>query len=168
MPGAVGLDVSPHTQADIIHDLNVFPYPFADNEWDEIICRHVLEHLTDFLRSLEELYRITKPNGVIKIWTPHYSSVFSFTDPTHRYHFSSFTFELLEPERTRSPLPTEARFRLRKLQVRMHSLYRLLGLELVVNHWRAFRQFWERYLCFLLRAREIYVELVPLKEGKSG
>jgi hypothetical protein len=31
--GAVGIDVSPDSQADIIHDLNSFPYPFPSIEF---------------------------------------------------------------------------------------------------------------------------------------
>ena len=37
-PGAVGIDSNPRTQADVIHDLGITPYPFADTEFDEIIC----------------------------------------------------------------------------------------------------------------------------------
>lgn len=41
-------------------DLNVFPYPFADKEFDYIICTHVLEHLADPVRTCVELSRIGK------------------------------------------------------------------------------------------------------------
>ena len=44
-PGAFGIDIIRGSQADILHDLNTFPYPFADSEWDRILCRDVLEHL---------------------------------------------------------------------------------------------------------------------------
>jgi predicted SAM-dependent methyltransferase len=33
--------------ADVVHDLNVFPYPWSDNSVDEIVARHILEHLED-------------------------------------------------------------------------------------------------------------------------
>ncbi len=33
-PGAFGIDIIRGSQADIFHDLNTFPYPFADSEWD--------------------------------------------------------------------------------------------------------------------------------------
>ena len=29
-PGAVGLDISADTDADVVHDLDVFPYPIED------------------------------------------------------------------------------------------------------------------------------------------
>jgi hypothetical protein len=39
LPGAVGLDISPDTQADVGHNLNIFPFP--DQEFDFINCQDV-------------------------------------------------------------------------------------------------------------------------------
>ncbi len=48
-PGAIGIDSNPRTKADVIHDLGNVPYPFQENEFDEIICRHVIEHVPDVM-----------------------------------------------------------------------------------------------------------------------
>ena len=37
--------------------------PFADNTYDVILCNHVLEHIPDDQRAMEELYRVLKPGG---------------------------------------------------------------------------------------------------------
>jgi SAM-dependent methyltransferase len=37
--------------------------PFADNSFDIIFCNHVLEHIPDDNKAMEEIYRILKPNG---------------------------------------------------------------------------------------------------------
>lgn len=37
--------------------------PFGDNEFDVIFCNHVLEHIPDDTRAMQELYRIMKPGG---------------------------------------------------------------------------------------------------------
>ena len=37
--------------------------PFKDNEFDVILCNHVLEHIPDDTKAMQELYRILKPNG---------------------------------------------------------------------------------------------------------
>lgn len=37
--------------------------PFKDNEFDIILCNHVLEHIPDDTKAMEELYRILKPGG---------------------------------------------------------------------------------------------------------
>ena len=37
--------------------------PFGDNEYDVILCNHVLEHIPDDAQAMRELYRIMKPGG---------------------------------------------------------------------------------------------------------
>ena len=37
--------------------------PFSDNEFDIILCNHVLEHIPDDTKAIQELYRVLKPNG---------------------------------------------------------------------------------------------------------
>ncbi|MFB0902945.1 MAG: methyltransferase domain-containing protein, partial [Nonlabens sp.] len=37
--------------------------PFADNEFDFILCNHVLEHIPDDLKAMQEIYRVLKPGG---------------------------------------------------------------------------------------------------------
>ena len=37
--------------------------PFKDNEFDFIICNHVLEHIPDDTTAMKELYRILAPGG---------------------------------------------------------------------------------------------------------
>ncbi|GEP49524.1 SAM-dependent methyltransferase [Flavobacterium noncentrifugens] len=38
--------------------------PFADNSYDIILCNHVLEHIPDDTKAMEELYRVLKPGGM--------------------------------------------------------------------------------------------------------
>ncbi len=37
--------------------------PFKNNSFDVIFCNHVLEHIVDDKKAMQELYRILKPNG---------------------------------------------------------------------------------------------------------
>ncbi|TXD84612.1 methyltransferase domain-containing protein [Subsaximicrobium wynnwilliamsii] len=37
--------------------------PFKDNSYDLIFCNHVLEHIPDDTKAMEELYRVMKPGG---------------------------------------------------------------------------------------------------------
>ena len=53
-PGAVGVDFNDRTAADIVHNLNSFPYPFEDASFDEIYLDNVLEHLDDVMGVMEE------------------------------------------------------------------------------------------------------------------
>lgn len=38
--------------------------PFEDNEYDIILCNHVLEHIPDDTKAMQELYRVLKPGGM--------------------------------------------------------------------------------------------------------
>jgi len=44
-PGSVGLDISPDTDADVVHDLDEFPYPFDDDSFDQVLMQDVIEHV---------------------------------------------------------------------------------------------------------------------------
>lgn len=48
--------------ADVKADICNLPFP--DNEFDVILCNHVLEHIPDDTKAMQELYRILKPGGM--------------------------------------------------------------------------------------------------------
>ncbi len=37
--------------------------PFSDDSYDVILCNHVLEHIPDDTKAMQELYRVLKPGG---------------------------------------------------------------------------------------------------------
>ena len=162
--GAIGMDVNPRTAADVIHDLGVFPYPFADSEFDEVVCRHVAEHVPDVMAFVTELFRITKPGGRIRITTPHYSNPDWPTDPTHRNHFNSYSFNCFVEECQVFPFYTEVKLKPIRTYVSLANLWRAVGLEFIVNldqRWpglRFTRKFWEFYLSSILRGKELQFE----------
>ena len=44
--------------------------PFEDASFDWILCNHVLEHIPDDTKAMQELYRILKPGGVAVLQIP--------------------------------------------------------------------------------------------------
>ena len=94
--GFVNVDYFARIKPDVIHDLNVFPYPFQDNEFDFIEARHVLEHLKDPFGVMRELHRITKPGGKILIKVPHFSR--GFAHPEHTRGFDVYFPFFFNPE----------------------------------------------------------------------
>ena len=52
MKGYVNLDIVKHKGVDVVHDLNKFPYPFKNGEFDEIYARFILEHLGDLVKVM--------------------------------------------------------------------------------------------------------------------
>lgn len=97
-PGAIGVDYSDRHNADIIHDLNVFPYPLKENEFDYIYLDNVLEHLEAPMRVMEEVHRICKLGGQVKVIVPYFRSQWAFVDPTHKHFFAVDSFAFYDPD----------------------------------------------------------------------
>lgn len=90
--GWVNLDVARLPKVDVVHDINQFPYPFEDNEFDYILARHALEHVPHhiagygkdgFILVMEEFHRILKPGGTLEAVSPYYEADSVWQDPTH-------------------------------------------------------------------------------------
>lgn len=83
------LDIDPSTKPDVVHDLNVLPYPFPDNHFDEIHAYEVLEHCGRqgdwkfFFDQFYEFWRILKPDGLLVGTVPMWDSMWAWGDPGH-------------------------------------------------------------------------------------
>lgn len=115
-PGSVGIDCNPASKADIIHDLNVTPYPFKSSEFDEIYVDNVLEHLDNVLAVMEELHRISGPGALVKIVVPYFRSRWACIDPTHKHFFTAGSFDYFDENSEISKIYpySKARFRIEK------------------------------------------------------
>ena len=152
-PGSIGIDRNTDTAADIIGDLDQFPWPVESETFDEARLIHVIEHVGDVIATMEELHRIVKPGGQIILETPHYTDFSSWCDPTHRWHLNSFSFRYFGVDNAGFGYYSRARLREITVYVKLLALWRYLGFEFLVNHSRAFRKFWEFYLCFVIRGK---------------
>jgi SAM-dependent methyltransferase len=168
--GAIGLDNNPRTGADVIHDLGNLPYPFADNEFDLVVSNHVVEHVPDVMAFVSELYRITRHGGHIRLLTPHYTNPDWATDPTHRNHLNSYSFNTFMPERQIFDFYTDVVLKPVKIYVSLANLWRGLGIEFLVNldqkneKFRWTRKFWEYYLSYIFRGKELQFEFEVIKK----
>lgn len=83
----------------VVHDLDVLPWPWADQSFDLIVARSVFEHLKlTLVESLDECWRILKPGGHLFVKVPHWQSDVAYRDPTHRWQFSVHSFDVFDPE----------------------------------------------------------------------
>jgi len=90
--GWINLDKIKLKDVDVVYDLNKLPLPFKDSSIDYILCNNILEHIDDYISLLKDCHRILKKDGEIEIILPHFTSVDSYSDPTHKHLFSSQTF----------------------------------------------------------------------------
>ena len=83
---------------DVAHDLNVTPWPWADQAFEKVVALDVMEHLTVDVREwLNECWRILEPGGVLALRLPAWNHENSFIDPTHRKLFHEDTFRYWQP-----------------------------------------------------------------------
>jgi len=99
----VGLDSNPiivnHYQNEGLNIIQGFAYelPFTDNHFDAIFCNYLLEHLSQPEKSLEEFYRVLKPNGYLYISVPSSYMLTKgfFDDWTHIKPYSKIGIKML-------------------------------------------------------------------------
>jgi SAM-dependent methyltransferase len=161
-PGAIGIDRNRSSKADVICDLDRFPYPFADGAFDRLLAIHVIEHVADVIKTMEEFHRLVRRGGRVRIETPHYTDFSSFCDPTHRSHLNSFSFRYFGENHGGFGYYTPVKFREISVRVKLLAFWRWLGFEFMVNHFTRFRLFWEHYLCFVVRGKVMVFEFEPL------
>lgn len=127
--GAVNVDQFA-SHVDVRHDLNKTPYPFADNEFDEIRCMNVIEHLDDILSVMQELHRIGRAGCLVVIRVPHFRSACLYEDITHRHGFAWRSFDLFTSDGSLYGEYTSRRFKIRSrayTPYKLPFLYRLLS-----------------------------------------
>jgi SAM-dependent methyltransferase len=157
-PGAVGLDISADTDADIVHDLDVFPYPVDDASFDQILLQDVIEHVEQPIRVFEELHRIARPGARIQLRTPHFSSALAYGDPTHRHYFSTLAIRsLAEP---RFAHYTAVRFRVVHVTLDLWLAFRATGIARFANR---YQETYEKYLAFRFPSMNIRAEFEVVK-----
>lgn len=100
-PGFVGIDVRPLETVDIIHDLEVYPWPLPDACVLTAVCSHFVEHINPakfgIVNFFNEVWRILKVGGQLAIVTPHGLSQGYRQDPTHTKAWDEATFCYFDP-----------------------------------------------------------------------
>jgi SAM-dependent methyltransferase len=94
--GYVNHDISDLPGINVVHDLNTFPWPWEDDSFDEVLMLDILEHLDNFVGSIEEIYRILKVGGKVTIRVPYWNHSCAYIDPTHKRGFHEHTFHFFD------------------------------------------------------------------------
>jgi len=169
-PRSIGLDANPSaTSADVIADLN-HPLPFPDCSFDEVRAVHVIEHVHDIMQSMAEIHRVARAGGRLYLVTPHYSDSNSCRDPTHRWHLNTYSFRFWTARGLHGERHWYTRIEMREvsLHVELARMWKFMGVQWFVNRFEWFRRFWEQYLCFLVRAKQMEFAFEVVKPQVSG
>lgn len=88
---------------DEVVDLESIPFPWADDTFEEIFAKDILEHLGEnskhFIKIISEMYRVTKPGGTWKVIVPHWNCDLAYDDPTHVRVITASMFKLFDQEK---------------------------------------------------------------------
>ena len=93
-PDWVGMDVRPLAGVDIVHDLEVVPWPLPDNCVHTVAMSHIYEHVKPWciLGTMAELHRVCQPEAQIFISGPYGLDFHYVQDPTHCNPVNEATF----------------------------------------------------------------------------
>jgi SAM-dependent methyltransferase len=161
-PGFVGVDRYACAAAQVICDLDR-SLPFRDSSIEQAHLDNVIEHVADIALLMRELVRVSKPGGALTIITPHFSSLASWRDPTHRYHLSYFSMDHFE----RKYLPDDLNSRVVVTHGRLCFGGGLLGL-LGRLCFLLSPELYEQKACFVLRASTLRFELRVEKDAERS
>jgi SAM-dependent methyltransferase len=147
--GYLNVDFEKNPGVNLIYDLNKIPYPFKDNNFQEILMINVLEHLNDPYLVMKEIHRISEPRARIFIRTPHFSSNNAWGDLQHKRGFNSETF----------------------LNANISSLFKIRTSKITFSHIRFFIRplakyfpvFYEKHFAYIFPAVDLIVELEAQK-----
>ncbi len=159
--GAVGIDYHSSPGVDVVHDLDVYPWPLESDSFDMVVCKHIIEHLSNVIKAMEEIHRILKRGGVVKIYTPHISNIMSFKDPTHKWHFTLGSFDYFIKGLQENEVPyTDVSFELVKKQLVFTNNF-LTPLAKVIS--KLSTKTYEKHFCHILSAKEVHIEMQAIK-----
>lgn len=160
-PGAVGIDRSPGSAADIIWDLDEYPWPLEADRFTRIHLSHIIEHFRDVMRAMGEVYRVAAPGADVFITTPHFSSHNSYTDPTHVRHLAAASFEHLTGNDFPSFTGAPFRFEIVRLELTFGGNLILDNLGRALA--RANLKWYERHAAWIFPALDIRAQLRVVK-----
>lgn len=98
--GFINLDYAALPGIDVVHDLNIMPWPFNDNSFTYVLAEDVLEHLDKPIEAIQEMHRITAKDGILDIQVPYWNSWSANTDLSHRHRFTEHSFDYFDPTTT--------------------------------------------------------------------
>ena len=89
----INVDVTPYAGVDQVVDLASYPWPWEDGSIDGIHASHVIEHLEDPVKFINECRRILKVGGFLRLCLPHSSSC---TNVGCFGHYRTFSYNTMD------------------------------------------------------------------------
>ncbi|HEX3148720.1 MAG TPA: class I SAM-dependent methyltransferase [Gemmataceae bacterium] len=97
-----------------VTDVNQSPLPFPDQSFDAVVSGHVIEHLTQPLRMMDEIFRVLKVGGMLYLECPSDRSLHLPSMPFKHHECRSLNF-YDDPTHVGRPYSPQSLFRLFKM-----------------------------------------------------
>ena len=97
--GWVNVDVNPAVRADVHISMGA-RLPFPDGMFQEVLLDNVLEHIRkdQVFEFLDEIHRVCADGARVRIYVPHFTSVFAWANLSHQSTFAIGVFDCCSPE----------------------------------------------------------------------
>lgn len=175
--GWMNVEMNRSVKADIYVNPQDTTLPFSDDSFVEILLDNVLEHLPKdkLFPFLDEIYRVSCPHAVVRVYVPHFTSVFAYANLSHQSAFAIGAFDCCEPGGmfNTSERYGKATFHVRRQRLfffghnptRMPILARL-PIDWLFNGGWVWQKFMERFQ--FAGFDEVYFELEVVKLGQDS
>lgn len=155
----IGVDKIKIPDVDVVWNLEKFPWPFKNNEFDLVITSYVIEHISDLIKLMEEIHRISKKNAIVDIRVPYFSHYGAYQDPTHKRFFILKTFDYFT-DTSKLNYYSKKRFKIIKKELKFSTTRKSVFVDFFIN---GFSRFYERFLSNILPAEELHFVLKVIK-----
>ena len=81
----IGIDIEADCKPTVRGDAQALP--FKSETFEKVSAIHVLEHVPNIIKTVEEVWRVLKPNGKFLVRVPLFPTLGSICDPTHVRYF---------------------------------------------------------------------------------
>lgn len=161
----INLDISNCKGVDVVHDFNIYPFPFEDNQFSEIQIPNSIHCVENLSKFMDEIYRISKASAIIKITAVHFLSPINCQDPYFRTRIGYNTFDVFSTNNAHSSAQgisydSQAIFRINKIKWIFSENKYLKWLSFIPN---IFPKFYARFGYFYFPSNALEFELRCVK-----
>jgi len=98
----INVDKFINNKPDVLCDLE-FGLPFKDNSIDEIFGIHIMEHISNLIILMRDIYRVCKNGAKCFFVTPYVTSYDAWESPFHVRTFNENTWHYFNPKLYEQP-----------------------------------------------------------------
>ena len=151
VPGSIGIDFNSNIGADVVHDLNKFPYPFKSDFFDEVHIKDTLFLLDNPVHVMEEIYRVCKKHAKVVVVQPYFRSVWNYVDPWVKSFGTAHSFAFYDPNDAicKRYKYTKARFLTTRISFNDHLVNPILIRRLFIYFANRYPRQYELYFSHL-------------------